>query len=170
MVFLISLIKLSNRVKLIVVMLAAIGLLYIAFIGINLSTPAFGHVEISSSKIALPYLGTFQLEYHPVHHALINTIFSMANWNILWYLFVAVLSVKLLRKEFLKPASLELQSIVLLLLFFFIVFYYTHIYEFVLDYSTVNCVLLYVVPVMVFYIFKNITLWQMSLSGKNTTW
>ena len=170
LVFLVSLIKLTSRARLIVVMLAAMFLLYIAFIGINLSIPTIGQVEISLSKIALPYLGTFQLEYHPVHQALINTIFSMANWNILWYLFVAVLVVKLLRKDFLKPASLELQSIVLLLLFFFVVFYFTHIYEFVLDYSTVNRVLLYVVPVMVFYIFKYITLWKMSLSGKSATW
>jgi hypothetical protein len=170
MVFLISLIKLSNRVRLIAVMLATICLLYIAFIGINLNIPTVGQIEISSSKIALPCLGIFQLEYHPVHQALFRTIFSMANWNILWYLFAAVLSVKLLRKEFFKPASLELQAIVLLLLFFFIVFYFTHIYEFVLDYSTVNRVLLYAVPAMVFYIFKNITLWQVSLSGKNPTW
>ena len=159
---LISLLNPSKNTKLIAALSTASLLIYAAFIGISFSVPSVGLVEIVPGKIALPYLGTFQLEYQSVHHALIETIFHMINWNTLWYLPGILLIIKLISKAYLQPASLELQAITLLMLFLLFIFYFTHFSEFILDYSTVNRVLLYAVPVMVFYLFKSTTLWKPS--------
>ena len=71
--------------------------------------------------------------------------------------------VKIARCELLKPPTLVLQTIMLTLVFQGFVFYLRHISDFVLDYSSVNSVLLYSVPVMLFYIFESIYSWQSGL-------
>jgi hypothetical protein len=155
-VFLMSLMKFGARTWLAIAAAATCCLLYVAFIGVSLDIPTVGRIELGVNKVSVPYLGTFELAYRPVHQALTQTIFSMLNWNILWYLFSGLLIIKLLQKQFLNPPSMELQCLFFLLLFLFFIFYFTHISAFVLDYSTVNRVLLYAVPTMIFYIFKSV--------------
>jgi hypothetical protein len=135
---------------------ASAAILYVALVGISLDIPALGQIELSANQISVPYLGTFELGYHPIHRALLDAIFSMLNWHLLWYLFLGLLLLKLYQKDFLKPPSPELQCLLLLLAFLFFIFYFTHFSEFVLDYSTVNRVLLYAIPTMVFYIARSL--------------
>jgi hypothetical protein len=129
-------------------------LVYIAWAGLRLDIPAIGQLEISTTRISLPHLGTFNLKYHPVHGALASSLFSLSNWNIFWYLFVAILILKITRLEVLDRPSAEFQCIALALLFFGFVFYFTHIHRFVLDFTTVNRAILYAIPACVFYTFK----------------
>jgi hypothetical protein len=166
-VFVVSMINPGRKVALIAAFLIVPLLLFVVFNGLSLDIPSIGLVEISSTRIAVPYIGAFDLAYYPVHDALASTLFSLSNWNIFWYLFVAIITVKILRLELLMPPSLALQSIALTVLFLGFVFYFTHIHQFVLDFTTVNRAILYLVPGTVFYIFN--TFYQWNTTDKSST-
>jgi hypothetical protein len=153
-VFVVSLINPGRKTILFATILMIPLLMYIICAGISLDIPAVGHLEVSTSRIAAPHIGTFNLNYHPVHAALATSLFSLSNWNIFWYLFVALLVIKVLKGEVFMAPSVEFQCIALAFLFFSFVFYFTHIHQYVLDFTTVNRAILYVIPVSVFYAFK----------------
>jgi len=163
-VFLVTLINLPLKAKLIIAAMLSIFVLYSAMLGVSFDLPWLGPVKISSGEVVLPYLGIFEIVYHPVHGALVDSIFYMRTWNMLWYVFLFVLIAKLFFREFLLPPSIELQSILLLLLFLLFTFYFTHVSDFVLDRTTVNRALLYATPAIVFYLFNSIRSWASSAS------
>lgn len=166
-VFVVSLFRPGRKFILSAIILITPVMLYITMAGVSLDIPTVGHLEVSTTRIAMPYIGTFDLNYHPVNAALATSLFSLSNWNIFWYLFVSVLVMKIFKREVFRGPTLEFQCIALTFLFFGFVFYFTHIHQYVLDFTTVNRAILYVIPVSVFYVFKYLCLSK--LAGTQST-
>jgi hypothetical protein len=134
----------------------------IATIGMDFSIPNIGRVAISTEGIVLPYIGYYELSYHPVHDAMINTLFLMLNWNMLWYLVVLMALATIVERQLFNPHSLELRVLILTLIFIFFVYYFTNRYKFALDYTQVNRALFYTIPIFVFYLFQSSDQWRRS--------
>jgi hypothetical protein len=143
--------------------ISSLCVIYAVAVGFDFSIPYIGRVAISPNGIELPYIGQFDLAYHPIHNAMAHTLFLMLNWNMLWYLFcllavVRIFQWKSLNSRSLTP-SLELRALSLTLLFLFFVYYFTNRYIYALDYTQVNRALIYSVPVMIFYLFNSMGRW-----------
>lgn len=155
-----SIIRPGKKTSTFLLAAALLCLVYMAAIGIEFSIANIGRIEISPEGIVLPYIGRYDLDYHPIHSAMVNTIFLMLNWNILWYVLCLLAVAKIIQwRKPLLPAlapSLELRALSLTLLFIFFVYYFTNRYEFATDYTQVNRALIYSIPIMVFYLFNSI--------------
>jgi hypothetical protein len=152
-ILLTSIIKLNTKIWMIILLICALCFIYIAAFGIDLSIEHIGRFQASSDGIELPYIGRYELQYHPIHLAVVDTLFLMINWNMLWYLFILAVLSSVVRGATLTAPSPELLVIVLTLLFIFFVYYFTNRYEFALDFTQINRALLYSIPAIVFYIF-----------------
>ena len=130
---------------------------FVALAGLDLEIPALGRLKISTTSIVVPHLGAYELHYRPVHAALASSLFSLSNWNIFWYLFITLLLLKTAGLEILNRPSVELQCIALVFLFFGFVFYFTHISQYVQDFTTVNRAILYIIPASVFYACRSLS-------------
>jgi len=159
-VFLTSVIKLAKRTRIALLVTIVLSVIYMAAIGIDFSLPNIGRIALSPDGIVLPYIGRYELAYHPIHAVMIDTIFLMLNWNILWYLFSLLTVIFVLGRKRLRSPSLDLRALSSTLLFIFFVYYFTNRYEFALDFTQVNRALIYSIPPMVFYLFNNFGRWQ----------
>jgi hypothetical protein len=165
-ILLTSIIKLSYRWGAALVLASTLCIIIVATTGIDFLVPNVGRVSVSLDGIALPYIGRYNLSYHPIHEYLGDTIFLMLNWNILWYSFVLLLLISALKRHVYNAPSLELRALAFALTFIFFVYYFTDRYKFAQDFTQVNRALLYTIPVMVFYIFTTICRWQRRLVPK----
>jgi hypothetical protein len=155
-----SFVALGTRTAYTLTIGTAILALCVFTVGVDVAIPGIGRFAVSNEGIALPYLGHYQLEYHAIHSAMVDTIFLMLNWNMLWYLFCLLLLVQAVRTRCLVSPSLQLRALSLALLFIFFAYYFTYRYMFALDYTQVNRALIYLVPAMVFYIFDVAGNWR----------
>ncbi len=157
LVFLSSVIHFSKGAWLTVSIVVLFVIAIVIVEGINFTIPGLGQVTVSLDSIVLPYIGQYVLEYHAIHDAILNTIFLMLNWNILWYVFVMLSAIWLVKQTHQAQASLipslELRALLITLLFIFFVYYFTSRYKFAQDFTQINRALVYSVPVMVFYLF-----------------
>jgi hypothetical protein len=151
MVFLTSIIKPGKASGIAILMGLAICIVYIAAVGVDFSIPKLGRIAISTNEIILPYIGYYELSYHPIHHTMLATTLLMINWNLLWYLFIFLALLRVANGTVFRTPSLALRSILLALIFIFFVYYFTNRYIFALDYTQVNRALIYVIPPLVFY-------------------
>lgn len=145
-----SFIHFQRRAILSLAIVAIAAAIYIAVFGIHFNIPKLGEVEIALSSIKLPYIGHFELKYHPIHEAMGKTLFLMINWNILWYLAVATLVFLVIKPTYLHALALDLRALAMTLAFIFFVYYFTERYRFAVDYTQVNRALIYAIPVLVF--------------------
>jgi hypothetical protein len=151
-VFLTSIIKLGKKSCTSLLLGFAAVAVYIAAVGVDFSIPAIGRVAVSKGGITLPYIGVYELSYHPIHDAMINTTLLMINWNLLWYLLIFVALLRVANGTVFKTPSLALRSVLLTLFFIFFVYYFTNRYVFAINYTQVNRALIYVIPPLVFYL------------------
>jgi hypothetical protein len=152
LVLLSSTISLNIRAGISLVVITSACILYLLCVGLEATIPGVGHIVMTADRIVLPYIGRYDLAYHPVHHAMIETTLSMINWNMLWYLFIFLgLAMVITGRAFTAP-SLVLRSILLTLFFILFVYYFTNRYQFAVDYTQVNRALVYTVPPLVFYL------------------
>ncbi len=165
LVFLSSILTPKRRVWLILVAAFLACLLYVAYIGLDLSIPGVGRLAISVDGIVLPYIGQYKIAYHPVYEAIINTTLVMINWNLLWYLFTVLCLVTVVNERGFGVPSLVLRSILLTLLFILFVYFFTNRYIYAMDYTQVNRALIYTTPLLVFYIMQALS----SLCGSRET-
>ncbi len=160
LVFLTSIIKPGRKSGIALLVVASFCVIYAVAFGIDFSIPGIGRIALSANGIVLPYIGQFDLEYHPIHYAIINTLFLMLNWNMLWYVFCLLALILIWQRKNLSfPSwipSLELRALSLTLLFLFFVYYLTNRYIFAQDFTQVNRALIYSIPIMVFYLFNSI--------------
>jgi len=152
LVLLSSIVKLTGKAWLILAVLSSACLLYLACVGLDLPIPGAGRLALSLHGIELPYIGYYDIAFHPVHRALINTTLVMINWNLLWYLFIFACLAMLTKGKFFTVPSLVLRSLLLVLFFILFVYFFTNRYVFALDYTQVNRALIYATPLMVFYL------------------
>ncbi|RLA46113.1 MAG: hypothetical protein DRQ97_08405 [Gammaproteobacteria bacterium] len=150
-VFLSSIIKFGKTSGITLLTALVLCIVYIAVFGVDFSIPNLGRIALSTDGITVPYIGYYELSYHPVHHAIIDTTLLMINWNLLWYLFIFLGLLRVANGTVFRTPSLALRSVLLALLFIFFVYYFTNRYIFAVDYTQVNRALIYVIPPLVFY-------------------
>ncbi len=151
-VFLSSLVNPTRRAWWILAAILSACFIYLAFVGLDLSIPGLGRLAISMDGIVLPYIGYYEIAFHPVQHAMVNTFLVMINWNLLWYLFIFLGVVMVTKGGALTAPSLVLRSLLLALFFILFVYFFTNRYQFALDYTQVNRALIFTTPVLVFYL------------------
>jgi len=130
--------------------LTGLVVIYALLVGIDIPLGNLGRITLSNREIVLPYLGRSELAYHSIHREMALTLFTMWNWNLLWYVFFTAGPLLLcLRRTGLIP-SLDLMALYLALLFMFVTYFFTYRYQFVQDFTQINRALMYTVPVIVF--------------------
>ena len=126
--------------------------------GFDLDIPYLGKISVHGRQITTTLFWNFELQYHPVSEAYIESLLLSINWNFLWYLILPLLMVKLSSKACLKQASNELFVLFMVAVFLILIFNFTDTYANALDHTTLSRSLLYPVPIFIFYIF----LWSSS--------
>ncbi|KZX58401.1 hypothetical protein A3709_02765 [Halioglobus sp. HI00S01] len=122
---------------------------YAFIFGIHLNLQGIGDISISTNIIALPFIGSFPLQFHDVSIAMTNTMLFMINWNIIWYFFALALLISIFKQPAVMLYSIELRATSVTLGFIFFVYYFTGRYEFANDYTQVNRALIYaILPVL----------------------
>ena len=121
-------------------------------IGVNIELPMAGTLKISMNGVTVPYIGSFNFGYNAIHEAMINTIFLINNWSLLWYFFVLMIVISPFWGVGADSTVSLRVNIALSLLFLFFVYYFTERYRFAEDYTQVNRALLCSVPVMIFFL------------------
>lgn len=114
-------------------------------IGMDTTLPIIGQVSLSLSKITLPIFGEFDLAYHPIEKPIVETLLTMNNWYLLWYIAIILLPIGFLRARFLRELSSFLFALFLAILFMVIYFFFTHHYWTAESFTTVNRWLIYLI-------------------------
>jgi len=148
--FIISLVRLKLRQW--VALSTAFALIFLALLlaGIDIHFPGIGRLAVDSEKIIVPYVGKFDITYHPIHEAMAKALFLMLSWNLLWYYGVLGIILFVMCRRDLKRHRMELITVAAALIFIFSVYYFTERYRFALDFTQLNRALLYTVPGLVF--------------------
>lgn len=157
--FILSLVQLPTKIWWALVTGTAGLALIVLLAGIEFNIPDVGRVSLNQSLVAIPYIGEFEIAFYNVNHAMIDTLFTMINWNLLWYCLIAVLPQLALKPGFVKAQSLEFVILAMTLGFLFFVYYFTERYLFALDYSQVNRALVYAIPLIVFILARQVSLY-----------
>ena len=133
-----------------VVMVAALAVTF----GLVLDLPGLGHLSFEPGQFQVGMFGPEQLSFHAqVAPAVLRSLFDLANWHLLWYLAVALLlRIALLERDWRRPGTLAVIMLALASLYF-VVFFFSKYYYHALSYITFNRAVLYVVPVLVFWLF-----------------
>ncbi len=111
-----------------------------------------GRIEITPERLVLPYLGVFNLGYREVGWAFVRNLYLLENWHLLWYLAPLLLVVTARRwiaDRVLLTGAVLLFSGALML---FVLFFYTDASQWAAQYTSLNRVLLHMVPALVFYL------------------
>ena len=94
---------------------------------------------------------SLKLSFNPVWSSLWSSMAVLDNWHLLFYLAVAALFLFLPR--LLTPAYLAMTVVVgAAMTFVLAIFFFTHVSEWVKDFTTVNRALLHLVPMLLFYV------------------
>ena len=132
-------------------------LFFIANMGISIDLSSLGRIEVTNESLHLPYFGSYPILFHNVSNKIFESLFLSANWHFLWYLFVIIIAVKVKRGALAKPLSNELLAISLVMAFIAFVFYFTNHFNGAVHFQTLNRAILYLVPAIVFYTFKEVS-------------
>jgi hypothetical protein len=134
--------------------ITAVGVGILAY-GVEVSLGEIGNLKLSLSRFTIPYIGSFSFNYHPVHDAVLTTLYLMFNWHLLWYLFAGAIMYSILRRQFLNLPIALLTNLGVALLFILFVYYFTGRYKFAEDYTQINRALIYLSPLIVMFLFQS---------------
>jgi hypothetical protein len=129
-----------------------VGILILAY-GVDIPLEETGRLKLSLTGVTIPYIGSFNFSYHPVHEAVVNTLFLMINWHLLWYLFAGMILYSVLQHRNIKMPVALLLNLTMTILFLLFVYYFTERYKFAEDYTQINRALIYLSPLLVMFIF-----------------
>jgi hypothetical protein len=102
------------------------------------------------------------LDYAPPWFGLLESLFLLGNWHLLWYAALAVAA--LAGRELVAQTLAPLTAIVAAgLLFLFIVFAFTNAREWVTDQTTVNRAILHLAPLLTFWVVVAFHAWLLQL-------
>jgi hypothetical protein len=118
--------------------------------GFNLQVPLLGHVVLKNGIIDIGKFGKFELVYHPVGSAFTKSFFVMINWHLLWYLLPPCVCYGVLRTVAQRRSVPEILPVVAALAFVIVVFVFTGYHIAASNFVTLNRVLLYPVPALIF--------------------
>lgn len=151
--FLRSIVNLGYKTELtIATVLIGTGL-FLATAGIELELPLIGHISIHGTKIVTSLYGNYTLKLYPVSDAYIQTLFIMINWHMLWYWLVLLLLFKAFSGDMWRKPSPLSTMIIGAIAFIVFIFSFTGYFQAALNFSTLNRVILYVLPALIFFAF-----------------
>lgn len=130
---------------------AAAGLIVLglALGGFRLPVPGLGWVAIRIDHIAIPGMPVFELGWHPVLSSVVDVLFLQPNWHLLFYLVPIVLVARWHRFRLLSGSGLLAVVLGGGLLFLFVLFFLTDAAVWALNYTSVNRLVLHIVPALV---------------------
>jgi hypothetical protein len=115
----------------------------------TIPVPGLGPVGVRWGEMDIPGLGTMSLAWRPVMDEVLQALFLLSNWSLLWYLAPAIV---LLHGRSLRGAP-GLQAVAWFLafafLFLFFLFFFTDASRWAENFTSVNRVLMHVVPLTV---------------------
>jgi len=126
---------------------------FILLVGIKLDLPLIGTISLSRESISVPFIGNFELSFHPVHEAVAKSLFAMINWNMLWPLFFFLAGSVLFSRQKNRATYPVGLAIILSVLFLVFTFNFTRHFEHAENFSTLNRAILYIIPTIIFYVF-----------------
>lgn len=122
-------------------------------VGFNVEVPGIGRMAVDSGTITAGRFGVFELAYHPVEPALLQALFAMINWHLLWFLVLPYAVYIAYRRIVAGAGAPEFLPVLAALGFVILVFMFTSEYLAALNFVTLNRALLYPVPALVFCLF-----------------
>jgi hypothetical protein len=127
----------------------AIGL---AFGGLPLPLPGLGVIRLAWGEVQVPVIGAMTLSWRSVGEEVIQTLFLLPNWNLLWY--VAPLIVLARWRMLSDRAGLAVVGWMLGFgfAFLFFLFFFTDASRWAENFTSVNRVLMHIVPLTVFWL------------------
>ena len=132
-----------------------VGLIALAFqLGLSVNVPLLGPVRFVAEQFQVGLFGPQQLQFHPeTGAAVLSALFEQANWQLLWYLAALTLfCMVLVERDWRRPTTLALIMFALAV-FYVAVFFFTNYYYHAISFITLNRAVLWVVPILVFWLF-----------------
>ena len=135
--------------------------------GINFDL-SVGKFVLTPSLIVIPGLGEFSLTFVNSMPAWIEAMFYSKNWHLLWYFLpiMIYLSFKLRGNNLLILPSLFL---FFAFLFLFVLFNMTYASKFAISFTSLNRIILHVVPVYIYFIAQLVFQYQIQVDEKGIT-
>lgn len=130
--------------------------LLLASSGIELELPLIGHISIHGTKIVTSLYGNYTLKLYPVSGAYVQTLFVSINWHILWYWLLLLLLFKAFSGDMWRKPSPLSTVIIGAITFIVFIFSFTGYYQSALNFVTLNRVILYVLPALIFFAFLHL--------------
>lgn len=121
--------------------------------GFSLDVPWLGRLALESGTLEAGRFGAFELAYHPVGDAFLETLFVMINWHLMWFLLLPYLIYTLYRGVVAGQIASEFLPVLAVLAFLVLVFVFTSQSVGAVNFVTLNRALLYPVPALIFCFF-----------------
>ncbi len=125
----------------------------VLFFGVSMDVPYLGHLVVDGGTIELGKVGRIELEYHNVMSSFIETFFVMINWHLLWYLVIPCVLFRIYQGRVVRLPPDEVLALLAAFGFVFAIFVFSKYFVAALNFVTLNRVLLYPIPAMIFCIF-----------------
>jgi hypothetical protein len=125
--------------------------LVLPFAAVPLPVPGLGTVRIGWGEIAIPAMGTLALHWRGVTSEVLETLFVLPNWHLLW---IAMPLLLLARWRGLGEPALRAAAAFLLLafLFLFVLFFFTEASAWAENLTSINRLVLQVAPSVVAFL------------------
>lgn len=122
----------------------------VAFGGLGLPLPGIGWVHVDGNHLQITDLSDLSLGWHPVGGAVLESLLTIPNWHLLFWLAPVVLAWRW--RTLRTSTGLGLMALCLLggTTFLFVLFFLTGAGAWASDYSSINRLLLQMVPALVF--------------------
>ncbi|PLW70240.1 hypothetical protein [Pseudohalioglobus lutimaris] len=138
-----------------VIILAGAGLVaYCVIMGVRVEVPGLGLVNVGTAGFQLGRFVVYDFQFHPeVTTPVLRSLYSMGNWNLLWYLVTAGILWRLRNAiHWRRPGTLGL-ILTGIFVFYFVVFFVSSYHYHAITYITLNRAILYVIPALLFWVF-----------------
>jgi hypothetical protein len=119
--------------------------------GFSLRLPWLGTIQLTPHLIQIPSLGRFELGFTTNWEPFVHNLWVLTNWHLLWYLliFLVLFSVRrIVTDRVLLLCSIQVASGFTML---FVLFFMTHARLWAEQYTSLNRLLLQMVPLLLFY-------------------
>jgi hypothetical protein len=156
-VFLRSLVNINHMAEMLAALIFAALVAVIFWFGVDIDIPHLGRLLIQSDRIEIPRLISYAITPHDVSGRFLNSMFVMINWNIICYLALAAALIAMLRGNLTRRIASDTLAIVAAMSFTLLVFSLREDYREITIVTTLNRVLMYSIPALVFNLLRRIT-------------
>jgi hypothetical protein len=103
-------------------------------------------IHVGWNRIEIPSLGTFELAWHGVGGAMLESLFTLPNWHLLWYAVPVLLVLRRARLRTDRAARLLGLTLLIDFAFLFVLFFFTTASAWAQDFTSANRLILQLVP------------------------